>query len=190
MMREDDSNNTVTQPTGERMNTMNAQPQGNSHDSEISDMAEEMSGIMQAAFDLLIQRRDERYAAAIEPLDTERDTLEQESTSIQEARVNLELLLPAKAREAQRAADALLVAGNHQEATAKLSEAQDAANAPAAMAARQREISVRLDRPRKENHRRPHLRAVVRRLPIHHPGSRTRSLCDPVERGGRRDDRV
>jgi hypothetical protein len=115
------------------------------HDTEVQDVAEEIGDILQAAFTLLIQRRDRQYADAIEPLDAERDTLEQESSSIGEARVNLERLLPAKAREAQRAADALLLAGKQEEATAKLTEAEDAANAPAAMTERQREISARIE---------------------------------------------
>ena len=122
---------------------MNAQLE--TQDTEVTDMAEEVGDILQAAFDLLIERRDRQYADAIEPLDAERDALENESASIGEARRNLEQLLPAKAREAQRAADALLLAGKHEAATAKLTEAEDAANAPAAMAERQREISARIE---------------------------------------------
>jgi len=122
---------------------MNAQL--DTQETEVQDLCEEIGDILQAAFDLLIGRRDRQYADAIEPLDAERDTLEQESASIGEARRNLERLLPAKAREAQRAADALLLAGKHEEATAKLTEAKDAANAPAAMTERQREISARIE---------------------------------------------
>jgi hypothetical protein len=114
-------------------------------DTEVQDVAEEIGGTLQAAFDLLVERRDREYADAIEPLDAESETLEQESASIGEARVNLERLLPAKAREAQRAADALLLAGRHEEATAKLTEAEEATNAPAAMSERQREISARIE---------------------------------------------
>jgi hypothetical protein len=119
---------------------MNAQ-----RDDEVFDAAEEVGGTLQAAFDLLIERRDRQYAEAIAPLDAESETLELECASIGEARVNLELLLPAKAREAQRAADALLLAGKHEEAAAKLTEAEDAANAPEAMKERQREISARIE---------------------------------------------
>ena len=122
---------------------MNAQLE--TQDTEVTDIAEEISDTLQAAFDLLIERRDRQYADAIEPLDEERDTLEEESASIGEARVNLERLLPAKAREAQRAADALLLAGKHEEAAAKLTEAEEAANAPEAMKERQREISARIE---------------------------------------------
>jgi len=126
--------------------------------TEVVDMAEEISGTLQSAFDVLIERRDQQYADAIAPLDAERDTLEQESTSIAEARRNLERLLPAKAREAQRAADALLLAGKHEESTAKLTEAEDAANAPAAMIGRQREISARCEAIEQEK------KAIARRI--------------------------
>ena len=122
---------------------MNAQPE--IQDTEVQDVAEEITGTLQAAFDLLIERRETAFAEAIKPLDAERDTLEQESASIGEDRVNLERLLPAKAREAQRAADALTLAGDAEGAEAKLQEAQEAANAPAAMIERQREISARID---------------------------------------------
>ncbi len=124
---------------------MNAQIEQQTQDTEITDVVEEIGGTLQAAFDLLIERRDRQYAAAIEPLDAERDTLELESASIGEARRNLERLLPAKAREAQRAADALMVAGRHDAAQLKLTEAEEAANAPAAMTERQREISTRCE---------------------------------------------
>jgi len=122
---------------------MNAQL--DTQETEVQDLCEEIGDILQAAFDLLIGRRDRQYADAIEPLDAERDTLEQESASIGEARRNLEQLLPAKAREAQRAADALLLSGKHAAAAAKLTEAEEAANAPEAMKERQREISARIE---------------------------------------------
>jgi hypothetical protein len=131
--------------TGAGRKTMNAQIEQQTQDTEITDVVEEIGGTLQAAFDLLIERRDRQYAAAIEPLDAERDTLELESASIGEARRNLERLLPAKAREAQRAADALMVAGRHDAAQLKLTEAEEAANAPAAMTERQREISTRCE---------------------------------------------
>lgn len=120
-------------------------PKHETQDTEVTDMAEEIAGTLQAAFDLLIERRDRQYADAIEPLDAELDTLEQESASIGEARVNLQRLLPAKAREAQRAADALLLDGKHEEAAAKLAEAEEAGTAPEAMKQRQQEISARCE---------------------------------------------
>jgi len=127
------------------MNAQRAQLETQTTDTEVQDVAEEIGGTLQAAFDLLIERRDQQYAAAIEPLDAERDTLEKESTAIGEARRSLERLLPAKAREAQRVADALLLAGKHDAAQRKLTEAEEAANAPEAMSERQREISTRCE---------------------------------------------
>lgn len=137
---------------------MNAQLENQIQDTEVQDMAEEIGGTLQAAFDLLIERRDREYAQAVEPLDAERDTLEMESVSIGEARRNLELLLPAKAREAQRASDVLMLAGKHEGAEAKLQEAEDAANAPAAMTERQREISTRCEAIEQEK------KAIARRI--------------------------
>jgi len=135
---------------------MNAQLE--TQDTEVQDVAEEIAGTLQAAFALLIERRDRQYAEAIEPLDVERDTLEQESASIGEARVNLERLLPAKAREAARAADALLLAGKREASEAKLAEAAEAANAPEAMKERQREISARCEAIEQEK------KAIARRI--------------------------
>ena len=137
---------------------MHAQHEDQIPDDEIQGMAVQIGGTLEAAFALLIERRDRQYAEAIEPLDAERETLEQESAAIRETRVNLERLLPAKAREAQRAADALLLAGKHKEAAAKLTEAEVAANAPAAMTDRQREISARCEAIEQEK------KAIARRI--------------------------
>jgi hypothetical protein len=122
---------------------MNAQLE--TQDTEVQDVAEEIGDILRGAFDTLIQRRDREYAAACAPLDAEKESLGAEHFALEEARVNLEHLLPAKAREAERAADVLLLAGKHEEATAKLAEAEEAANAPAALIERQREISARIE---------------------------------------------
>ena len=127
-------------------------------DTEVTGIAEEIGGIMEAAFDVLIQRRDRQFAAAVEPLDAEEESLRDESASIQEARTNLEKLLPAKAREAQRAADALLLAGKREASEAKLAEAAEAANAPEAMKERQREISARCEAIEQEK------KAIARRI--------------------------
>jgi hypothetical protein len=113
-------------------------------DGEIQDVCGEITGTAEAAFDTLIERRDRQYADAIEPLNAEEKSLRQEYASIEEAAASLELLLPATAREAQREADRLAVAGQHAEARAKLAEAEQAANAPGAMRQRQQEIGVRL----------------------------------------------
>jgi len=121
---------------------MNAQLE--EQDTEVQDLAAEIGSILQSAFNTLIERRDRRYEAAIEPLDAERDTLEQESASIKEARADLERLAPAKAREAQRAADVLLLAGKDEEAEAKLAEGAAAADAPKALEQRRMAIEARI----------------------------------------------
>jgi nucleoid-associated protein YgaU len=118
---------------------MNEQP------NEIQDVAEEIGGTLAAAFEVLIQRRDTAYAAAIEPLDAEDQSLREEYVSLGDAARNLEKLLPATAREAQRAADALLLAGKADKAEVKLQEAQQADSAPEAMKERQREITARIE---------------------------------------------
>jgi erythromycin esterase-like protein len=83
------------------------------------------------------------FAAATLALDTERDKLEEESSEIRAASNELKLLLPAKAREAERAADVLLLAGKPAEAQAKRKEQQSAERAPAEMEQRCRAITVR-----------------------------------------------
>ena len=71
------------------------------------------------------------HANAVAGLNAERAALEQESQGILKAADELKLLLPAKAREAERAADALLLAGKHEAAQAKRDEQQQAEAAPA-----------------------------------------------------------
>jgi len=124
---------------------MSEQLESVTQDTEIQDCAEEITGTLEAAFDLLLDRRDRQYAAAIKPLDKEAEQLAQESTAISEAAQNLEALLPAKAREAQRQADVLLLAGKGEEAQAKIAEAREAASAPQTMTQRQREITARVE---------------------------------------------
>jgi hypothetical protein len=114
-------------------------------DSEIQDCAEEITGALAAAFDILIERREVALAAAIAPLDEERASLLKEHASIGEAAQILELVLPAQAREAQREADRLTVAGLHEEAKAKFAEMQENERAPEVMRARQSEISARIE---------------------------------------------
>jgi hypothetical protein len=82
-------------------------------------------------------------AGAVAKLEAERDKLEEESQGIQAAANELKLLLPAKAREAERAADVLLLAGKPAEAQAKRKEQQQAERAPAEMEQRCRAITVR-----------------------------------------------
>jgi hypothetical protein len=114
-------------------------------DTEISDLALGISDLFEGAFSSLIARRNERYNAAIQPLDAEREALEQESAAIGVAARSLELLLPAKARIAQHEADELLVAGKPAEAAAKVREMREAQRAPEDMKTRQREISARIE---------------------------------------------
>lgn len=85
------------------------------------------------------------FAAAVEELNVERAGLETESQEILKAADELRLLLPAQAREAQRAADALLVAGKREKAQAKLEEQQRAEAAPAGMEQRRSDIARRIE---------------------------------------------
>lgn len=110
----------------------------------IKDVAEELRDSLQEAYDVLIERRDRQYADAIEPLDVEAEALRQEHVSLGAAARNLELLLPATAREAQREADRLMLDGKHEEAAAKIAEAEEARSAPAAMKERQQAITARI----------------------------------------------
>ena len=94
--------------------------------------------------DSLLQQLRTTLAAAVAKLEAERDKLEEESQGIQAAANELKLLLPAKAREAERAADVLLLAGKPAEAQAKRKEQQQAERAPLEMEQRCHTISVRL----------------------------------------------
>jgi hypothetical protein len=112
--------------------------------AEIEDVAGEITAATEEAFAWLIARRDRQYADASAPLDAEKESLLAEYGSIGEAAQNLELLLPAREREAQRQADALLLDGKHEEAQAKIAEQREAEAAPATMKARQQAISARI----------------------------------------------
>jgi len=94
--------------------------------------------------DSLLQQLRDSYAAATSKLDGERTALEEESQAIQTAAYELRLLLPAKARTAERDADALLLAGKPKEAQAKREEQRQAEAAPAKMEERRRTISARI----------------------------------------------
>jgi|GEM_PF-5630143 len=85
------------------------------------------------------------YAKAVSGLNAERVKLESESQGILKAADELRLLLPAKAREAERAADVLLLAGKHEAAQAKRDEQQQAEAAPAEMEQRRQAIAVRIE---------------------------------------------
>ena len=114
-------------------------------DGEIQGVCEAISGLAKDAFDFLIQRRDAAYADAIKPLDSEAESLAQEHASINQAARNLEALLPARARDAQRQADALLLAGKREEAETKITEQREAEAGPESLRERQRGISKRLE---------------------------------------------
>src|ERR1035437_349868 len=94
--------------------------------------------------DSLLQELRRTFAAATSGLNAEREGMEKESAAIQTAADDLRLLLPAKAREAERAADVLLLEGKREEAQAKREEQQQAESAPAEMEQRRRAIAVRI----------------------------------------------
>jgi len=113
-------------------------------DTEIHARAERLSATFQEIFTMLIERRDTAYEEAIAPLDAERRALAKEYSTIEKAAQRLRELLPAKERVTRREADELLLEGKREEAEAKLREAQQAAEAPAAMVVRQQEILARV----------------------------------------------
>jgi hypothetical protein len=85
------------------------------------------------------------FAAATLALDTERDKLEEESQGILKQANKLRLPLPAQAREAQRQADKLLLAGKPEEAAAKYALQRQAESAPGKLEQRCRTIAARID---------------------------------------------
>lgn len=117
---------------------------GQLESTEIQETAEEITRVLKAAFDNLIRRRDTAFAVASAPLDAEIAALQQEHAAIGTAARNLAEVLPAKSRVAQAEADKLTVAGKHEAAAVKLTEAEEARNEPARMSARQNEISARI----------------------------------------------
>ena len=114
-------------------------------DTEVQDVCEELTGTIEAARDVLLERRDRQYADAIAPLESEQAQLRQEHARIGQAAQALAELLPARARTAQAEHDRLLLAGDREGAAAKLAEQKEAEAAPGAMHQRQREILARID---------------------------------------------
>jgi len=114
-------------------------------DDEIQNICDAITGTLEGAFELLIERRETALAAALKPRGAEAQSLRQEYAALEEAKRNLEALLPARAREAQREADALLLSGKAEQAEMKLAEARQASEAPATMTQRQGEISARIE---------------------------------------------
>jgi hypothetical protein len=92
----------------------------------------------------LLQELRTTYTGAVSTLDKERLDIERESQGIQKAADELRLLLPAKARVAERAADDLLLKGKHEEAEAKRAEQAQSERAPAEMEQRRRAIADRI----------------------------------------------
>jgi alkanesulfonate monooxygenase SsuD/methylene tetrahydromethanopterin reductase-like flavin-dependent oxidoreductase (luciferase family) len=101
-----------------------------------------MSNITVTVNELLQQLRDS-YAAATSGLNTERQKLEAESQGILETANDLKQKLPAAAREAERQADKLLLAGKPEEAAAKYAKQRQAESAPGKLEDRRRTIAVR-----------------------------------------------
>jgi hypothetical protein len=129
----------------EQLESLIPEPGQQSQDSEIPNLTEEITGTLQQAFDILVERRDAAFAAAIAPLDVEIENLTKEYSAIGEAAQNLAELLPAKARVAQAEHDRLLLAGDREGAAEKLWEQKEAESARGAMSKRQSEIAAHLD---------------------------------------------
>lgn len=113
-------------------------------DTEVQDLCGELTGTIEAARDVLLDRREAAFAAAIEPLESEQAQLRQENAAIETTARDLESLLPARARQAQRQHDDLLLSGQIEAAQVKLEEQKEAEAAPAAMRQRQQEIANRI----------------------------------------------
>lgn len=112
--------------------------------TDVADIALEITGTLQHAFDTLIARRDRQFAEAVKPLDVEAARLEAESADLLGQRDELLRLLDARRRVSQYESDSLLLSGKDSEAKEKLEEMKLAEAAPAAMRARQEQIANRL----------------------------------------------
>jgi hypothetical protein len=86
----------VEHPDAEEISPMDAEQQ-EEQDTEIQDVAAEITAMLQEAFAILIDRRNTAYTAAIAALNSEQEELTAEHTSIEAAAVSLEVLLAAKA---------------------------------------------------------------------------------------------
>jgi DNA repair exonuclease SbcCD ATPase subunit len=114
-------------------------------DDPIQEVCSEIADVIQGAYASLLEGREAQLADETAPLDAEREALSKEYIDIQTAAENLKALLPAQQREAQRQADAALLAGRLEEAEAQRQEYETARHAPEAMKERQREISARIE---------------------------------------------
>jgi DNA repair exonuclease SbcCD ATPase subunit len=111
----------------------------------ITELIEMIRDTFDETVQTLVEQRDSRYENEIAPLAREQEALIRESASIAEAAANLKALLPARERVARRAADELLLSGQTEAAQSKLTEAEQAAQAPATMKSRRRELLARLE---------------------------------------------
>jgi hypothetical protein len=93
--------------------------------------------------DALLQQLRDSYTTATAKLASERAELEEESQGILKKANDLRIPLPAQAREAQRQADKLLLAGKPEEAAAKYALQRQAESAPGKLEDRRRTIAVR-----------------------------------------------
>jgi hypothetical protein len=112
--------------------------------AEIEDACAEITSATEVAYAFLIERREAALAVAIAPLDAEKESLRQEYTEIGAEALDLQELLPSKARVAQAEHDRLLLAGDRAGAAARLAEQKAAESAPEAMRQRQQKIGLRL----------------------------------------------
>ena len=112
---------------------------------EIQGLCDEITSAMEGAYAALLECRESEIVAATLSLVAEEAALRQERADIEEASGNLESLLPAQQREAQRQADAALLAGRLEEAEEKRQEYETARRAPEAMNQRQCNIALRLE---------------------------------------------
>jgi alkanesulfonate monooxygenase SsuD/methylene tetrahydromethanopterin reductase-like flavin-dependent oxidoreductase (luciferase family) len=94
--------------------------------------------------DSLLQQLHTTLAGAVAKLEAERAALEADSQGILKTANELRLPLPAAAREAQRQADKLLLAGKPEEAAAKYAKQRQAESAPGKLEDRRRTIAVRI----------------------------------------------
>jgi polyhydroxyalkanoate synthesis regulator phasin len=127
-------------------------------DDGMKEACEEIGDVIQGIYNSLLEIRDTQYDTEAIPLNKEEQKLEAENLSIIEAASKLEFLLPAQEREAQRKADALLLAGKLEEAEAKRAEHEAARHTPEAMEERQRQIAQRIEAIREEK------KAIARRV--------------------------
>ena len=104
---------------------MNAQLE--TQDTEVRDISEKIGGAAKGAYDLLLEGERPHSPLQSSRWTARREALAEESASYRRVRPDLELLLPARAREAQREADRLMLDGEADEPTAKIEESKTAA---------------------------------------------------------------